>query len=258
MSNLNYRKQRHLELLKLKKVLTSKESLELQQYSCVLDGHLDWETRDHYLALLESFEFYIGFKERNELNADVFDSLEANYLLLSPHKNSKKFSDFICEIMDLCNSYCEILESSLYQEKFDSYDLEFSDSIQKIYLKIQNFLNENRTTFKASKNFSELLDQLNWESKDQYFELIEKFLDESSISNFLDFKKKSESLLKVAKDLESNSFFLEPSYQALGFSNFINILIQLFEDYQTKTEMNSKVFKFWVGKTLLEMKNHYS
>ena len=85
---------------------------------------------------------------------------------------------------------------------------------------------------------------------------IEEFLDESS--NFLNFKKKYESFVKVAKELESNSIFLEPSYQALGFSNFIDILIQLFDRYQMDPEISPKVFKYWVRKILLEMKNHYS
>lgn len=64
--------------------------------------------------------------------------------------------------------------------------------------------------------------------------------------------------MKVAKELESNSIFLEPSYQALGFSNFIHTLIQLFDHYQMDLEISSKVFKSWVQKILLEMKNHYS
>jgi hypothetical protein len=34
------------------------------------------------------------------------------------------------------------------------------------------------------KNFSELLDQLNWESKDQYFELIEKLIDYKQLLRF--------------------------------------------------------------------------
>lgn len=87
-------------------------------------------------------EFYIKFKERNELNGDIFDSLEANFLLLSCGDKSKEFSDFISEIMDFCYSYSELFESYRTAEKFDSYDLEFRNSMKKIYFKIQNFLNE--------------------------------------------------------------------------------------------------------------------
>ena len=44
--------------------------------------------------------------------------------------------------MDFCYSYSEVFESDISAEKFDSYDLEFRNSMEKIYLKIQNFLNE--------------------------------------------------------------------------------------------------------------------
>ena len=154
MSKFNYNKQRHLELLKLKysqeKVLTSTEKSELNEYSSLIDNTLDWETKEQYIDLLEklisgkinSFKFSIEFKERNELNGEIFDSLETNFLLLSPHEKSKEFSGFIIEIMDFCYSYSEVFESDISVEKFDRYDWEFRNSMQKIYLRIQNFLNE--------------------------------------------------------------------------------------------------------------------
>ena len=111
---------------------------------------LDWETKEQYIDLLEklisrkinSFKFYIEFKERNDSNGEVFDSLKANFLLLSPHEKSKEFSNFISEIMDFCYSYSEVFESYVPGEKIDSYDLEFRNSMEKIYLKIQKYLNE--------------------------------------------------------------------------------------------------------------------
>jgi hypothetical protein len=145
MSHFNYTKQRHLELLKLKhslvNILTSKEKSELNEYSSVLDNTLDWETKKQYIDLLEklisgkinSFKFYSEFKERNELNGEISDSLEANFLLLSPQEKSKEFSGFIIEIMDFCYSCSEVFESDISVEKFDSYDLEFSNYMQKIF-----------------------------------------------------------------------------------------------------------------------------
>lgn len=94
------------------------------------------------LFLENSFKFYIEFKERNDSNGEVFDSLKANSLLLSPNEKSKEFSNFISEIMDFCYSYSEVFESYVSGEKIDSYDLEFRNSMEKIYLKIQKFLNE--------------------------------------------------------------------------------------------------------------------
>ena len=118
-----------MKLLKLKysqeKVLSSQEESDLSYYSSILDGHLDWEVRQQYLELLEklingkidTFKFCIEFKKRNELNGEVFDVLEANFLLLSPHEKSVKYF-------------------------LDLYESEFRDSIEKIYRKIQKFLEE--------------------------------------------------------------------------------------------------------------------
>ena len=151
MSKLNYNKQRHLELLKLKySHLTSTEKSELNEYWSLLDNTLDWETKEQYIDLLEklisrkinSFKFYIEFKERNDSNGEVFDSLKANSLLLSPNEKSKEFSNFISEIMDFCYSYSEVFESYVPGEKIDSYDLEFRNSMEKIDLKIQKVLKE--------------------------------------------------------------------------------------------------------------------
>lgn len=122
MSKLNYNKQRHLELLKLKySHLTSTEKSELNEYWSLLDNTLDWETKEQYIDLLEklisrkinSFKFYIEFKERNNSNGEVFDSLKANSLLLSPNEKSKEFSNFISEITGFCYSYSEVFESKL-------------------------------------------------------------------------------------------------------------------------------------------------
>jgi len=156
MSKFNYNKQRHLELLKKskEKVLTSTEKLELDEYSGCLDQCLDWETKDQYLELLEklisgkisSFNFYLQFLKRNNLNCKVFHSLIDNFFLLSPHKKSEEFANFIAEIMEVCMSYSEVFEADIFEAYVPrdtaSTDLEFKCSIEKIYLKIQNLLNE--------------------------------------------------------------------------------------------------------------------
>lgn len=72
-------------------------------------------------------------------NTEVFDSLKANSLILSPNEKSKEFSNFISDIMDFCYSYSEVFESYVPGEKINSYDLEFRNSMEKIYLKIQKF-----------------------------------------------------------------------------------------------------------------------
>ena len=259
--NKKYNKKRHYELLKKKSMGINLEeySSELREYSCMLEARLDWQGREGYLKLLENFqkgkiqdfEFCFAFEERGLLISDISDILKSNLILLSPHEKSNRFSNFVSLTIDICKSYIEDAEDNDEDSK-----IKFENLIEEIYLQIQKILKEDRTTFKDSTDLSELVDQLSWETKDQYLELIEEFLDESS--NFLNLKKKYESLVKVAKELESNSIFLEPSYQALGFSNFIHILIQLFDRYQVDPEISPKVFKSWVRKVLLEMKNHYS
>ena len=73
----------------------------------MLDNTLDWETKEQYLDLLDreinSFKFYIKFKERDDSNGELFDSLKANFLILSPHEKSKEFFNFISEIRNFCH-----------------------------------------------------------------------------------------------------------------------------------------------------------
>ena len=259
--NKIYNKKQHYQLLKRKLIDNNLQeySPELGQYSCMLETHLDWENRQDYLKLLENFqrgeiqdfEFCFAFEERGLVISHTSDILQSNFILLSPHEKSEHFSSFVSDIIDTCKIYIEEAD-----ENDENSEIEFKNVIKEIYLKMQEILKEDPITFKDSTDFSELIAQLNWVTKEQYFELIEEFLDESS--NFLNFKKKYASLVKVAKELESNSIFLETSYQAFGFSNFSRILIQLFDRYQMDVGISPKIFKSWVRKILLEMKNHYS
>lgn len=109
---------------------------------------------------------------------------------------------------------------------------------------------------KISSNFAELADELNWENKDHYIELIKAFLADSS--NFLEIKERYKSILKFAKQLDSNSIFFKLNYQALGFSNYLLILIQFFNRCQIDPKFSSTVFKSWIRKIVFEIENHYS
>ena len=209
MRKKNYNKKRHLELLKQKSMGINLEeySSELGQYSCMLEAHLDWLGRERYLKLLEDFqkgkiqdfEFCFFFEEKGLGISDIANILESNLILLSSQYNH--FSSLVSYIIDICKCYIEEAD-----DRDEDSQIEFENLIGKIYLQLQEILKKDQTTLKDSRDFSELVDQLNWEIKDQYFELIEGFLDESR--NFLNFKKRYESLVKVAKELESNSIFL--------------------------------------------------
>lgn len=142
---LNYEKKRHLELLNKK---GDEFKSKLQTYSIVLIDHLNWEIRDQYLELLDkfidkkidSFNFRIAFCERYESIEKVADLLKSNRVLLSPDKNSLNFADLLAKIDNCCKAYSDDPEP--FRNKFEIGDVEFRISIEKIYLEIQKYLNE--------------------------------------------------------------------------------------------------------------------
>lgn len=117
-------------------------------YSIILTDHLNWEIRDQYLELLDqflekkinSFNFRIAFYERYESIENVANILKSNRVLLSPDKNSLYFGDLLAKIEDCYQAYSD--EWEFFRNKFEIGEVEFQISIEKIYLKIQNFLKE--------------------------------------------------------------------------------------------------------------------
>lgn len=142
---LNYDKKRHLELLNKK---GDEFKSKLQTYSIILIDHLNWEIRDQYLELLDkfidkkidSFNFRIAFCERYESIEKVVDLLKSNRVILSPDKNSLNFGDLLAKIDNCCKAYSDDPEP--FRNKFEIGDVEFRISIEKIYLKIQKYLNQ--------------------------------------------------------------------------------------------------------------------
>ena len=145
---LNYDKKLNLELLKDSEDLTGELRLKFLHYSAIQFNHLNWEIRDQYLELLEnyreekmdSFNFRIRFCERYESIEKVADVLKSNRVLLSPDENSLDFGDLLSKIDSCCKAYSDDPEP--FRNKFEIGDVEFRISIEKIYLKIQNFLKE--------------------------------------------------------------------------------------------------------------------
>jgi len=142
---LNYDKKRHLELLNQQgDELNSK----LRTYSIILFNHLNWEIRDQYLELLDNYmeekmdtsNFWIRFCERYESIEKVADGLKSSRVLLSPDENSLDFGDLLSEIDSCCKVYSDDPEP--FRNKFEIGEVEFRTSIEKIYLKMQKFLDE--------------------------------------------------------------------------------------------------------------------
>lgn len=149
----NYNKQRHFQLLKNRSIGIRSEanSSELLKYSCILNSHLDWESRQNYLDLLEDFkekkikyfEFCIDFENRGKLTSEVTRILESNLILLSPHEKSFGFSNFLEEIFDLCTTQLEEAEEFPGSEiEFQNLEIEFQNAIEKTYFQIQKYLDE--------------------------------------------------------------------------------------------------------------------
>ena len=143
---LNYDKRRHFELLTQQGY---EFKLQLQIYSNILIDQLNWEIRDQYLELLEdymekkidSFNFRIKFCERYESIGKIANQLQSNLVFISPDENSLDFGDLLSRIESCCKAYSDDAEP--FRSKFEIGDLEFQTSIKKIYLEIQNFL-ENK------------------------------------------------------------------------------------------------------------------
>ena len=143
---INYNKIEHLELLKKKSIIAnSEDSKKLLRYSTMTNGHLDWCLREHYLDLLENFRkgkiqifaFCISFENTGKLTSDIVDILESNSILLSPNEKSLGFSDLLEEVFDTCEGY---LQDAEFRDK--NSEVEFKNSVEEIFLKIQKYLNE--------------------------------------------------------------------------------------------------------------------
>ena len=268
--NQNYNKQKHRQLQKYSESLKkqgekmAKESLQdyiqLLDYYGMIYSQLNWEQRNEYFKIFKSFienkittlEFCAQLTEKCDLTAEFGDELQFNII----HHKADEFTD----LLDDLATECDVCEPNIVRPS-DSLGLnlsELSKVIRENYRQIQQILKEDGVPLKNSIDFSGPVDRLNWEISDQYIELMEEFLRNPESSNFLHLKEKSESIVKLAKELESNSIFLESRHQALGFSNYIHILIHLLKRYQVDDKFNLEVFKYWVRKTLLEMKNHSS
>ena len=145
---LNYNKKHHIELLELLSEQSEEVKSKLRTYSIVLIDQLNWEISEQYTELLDKYiggeidssKFRIRFSERYESIQKVADVLKSNRVLLTPDKNSLSFGDLLAEIDNCCKAYSDDPEP--YRQKWDLGEVEFRISIQKIYLKIQDFLSK--------------------------------------------------------------------------------------------------------------------
>jgi hypothetical protein len=89
---------------------------------------------------MDSFNFRIRFCKRYESIDKVADGLKSSQVLLSPDENSLNFGDLLSNIDSCCKTYSDDPEP--FRNKFEIGEVEFRTSIEKIYLKMQKFLDE--------------------------------------------------------------------------------------------------------------------
>ena len=152
---LMYNKIEHLALLKKRKSgdISQDDYQKCLNYSALTNCRLDWCIREIYVELLEdfqkgkinTFEFCLAFENTGKLTSDIIDIFESNFIILSPDEKALDFSNLLEEVFDLCQNYfqdLEFLDANPNPEEFEKSKIEFNNSLKKIYLKIQKFLNE--------------------------------------------------------------------------------------------------------------------
>ena len=147
-------------------------------------------------------------------------------------------------------------QAEVYQEIFINNKLTGNRVFLKNYFSfLKSILPIDKRKVEKFENYKlEIIDQLVWQDKNDYFNLLEQVLNNLNKGFIL--KEKYNATIQLAIELETQSVFLKPNYQSQGFSNFIKILISLFELYEI-SKIDLKVLRYWVQKILVEMKTHY-
>lgn len=161
-NNINFDKTRYIELLKKQEFLKNegtflfdenrKEYLELLSYSVILENQIHYNRNAEYIFLLKKYlresagedqarlfvwEFFKIFKKDNKtleiLEKEILQQGIQKLATFQMDPKSTEFSDLVDQIVGSCEF--------LTFDPEDTYGMtldQFRDSIQKIYLKIQN------------------------------------------------------------------------------------------------------------------------
>ena len=119
------------------------------------------------------------------------------------------------------------------------------------------------TESKELFNYSAMLDrQLDWETRDQYLQLLEEFVEEKmDIGEFLiAFEERGRVNGEVLDILESNLILLEPDEKSLDFLDFIQQILEYCEIYNPdpepfrhEYELDETEFRDSIEETYLQM-----
>lgn len=236
----------------------------LIRYRVMILDYMTWKSRYKYLRIVNNFsnkiisgeEFYDQFRNLYEKNQKEADYAETNLEFQTEFNLNSQIIGF-SHVVDSISNSLELLDVDIT----DSQSSNFSLSENKLRLiisnnmmpKIQKYCEKNS---EVSVYTLEVLDQIIWETQDEYIELLQEFLDDSN--NFLNFENEYKSSLEWAENIKTSPVILTRNYQANGFSNFIRILIDLFNRYKTDSNISLNVLKYWIRKIICEMESHYS
>lgn len=161
-STINFNKTRYIELLKKKELLKNEgtslfdenrgENVELLSYGVILENQIYYNQKAEYIFLIEEYlresagedgarlfvwEFFKIFKKDNEalevLEKEILQQGIQKLATFQIDPKSTEFSALVNQIVGCCEF--------LTFDPEDTYGMtldQFHDSIQKIYLKIQN------------------------------------------------------------------------------------------------------------------------
>ena len=168
---MEFYKNRYRELLKYSQQLKREgkhlsdicesDYRELLRYSAKMYGQLEWESRDSYAELMDQFlngkisegTLKMEFLEIQESHEQVQQALESNLIILSPNPNSDSVADLIDQLywvledisVDSTLSLEELgslIKENKYEEAVKKKEREIYNSVKKIFLKTQKYLDE--------------------------------------------------------------------------------------------------------------------
>ena len=106
-----------------------------------------------------------------------------------------------------------------------------------------------------------IISHLHWENREQYFELIEKFLN--GPINFLPLRKKHRAINNAGEILQAELILLEPNPKSKGFDDLIDELVSLFDRFcpdpslRESHEFSEEELKKLIQNIFIEMKDPY-
>lgn len=135
-------------------------------------------------------------------------------------------------------------------------------------LSLEGFIESLDYTSEPDENFFQLqkysammICHLQWENREQYFELIEKLLN--GPIGFLELRKKYRAIADAGERLQAELILLEPNPKSEGFDDLISEIVLLFDRFcpdpslRESNEFSEEELKKLIQKIFIQMKDRY-